>query len=551
MRRSMQEDGMASRTEAGFSTAVESQAAPWTETTRLLCAAAYTEATFAQEVVDELLEEDHRAVEVPPGVDPAPVLRHCVAASALKRRRDRWLAATLVVLVVVSLVTGSSYALFWLQGWAVVGYFLSRTPRRPARLQRTRRLVRWWLGSGYVVSLIALTVRGFVEPASAAGALCVLLAWGIVVYDLWYATYEIVKRQLDRRTFDPGDAPEVASPDLARRIDEIADRKAGNLTVYSGFLPFAGAGIDLGGWSFVVDLRKGREEAGNRLTPQPLEPLALYEGVDEGLRELRMPNLTIEDRAYVNGTDIRDDPVLLPSPLARPVSRLPDLELRLLMHAPGHRVRHYRCMRVTGWGGELVLSLYLRFEVAHGRMFCELSSFLLTPLKSELHRSDRLPPEPEPQDVLRLAWRSLILMPVLSLRAPFALLRPSWRERRRAKQLQLVERDAFFDYGATENVLERVRLGDYARYFQMLDKEMYAKVLERAILDAIVDVLDAHDIDAGELVERRSTIINNGLMIQGGSVEAENVAVGTGAGIFSRAPDEATAAAASRAGGKT
>jgi hypothetical protein len=223
-------------------------------------------------------------------------------------------------------------------------------------------------------------------------------------------------------------------------------------------------------------------------------------------------------------------------------------ELQRLMVAPTHRVRHYTCVRVTDWGGELVLSQYLRFEVANGRLFCELSRFLLLPLNAEMHRSDGLPVEPGTEDMLRLAWRALVLTPILLLRSPYAVaLRPRLRERRRAKQRRDVERDFFFDYGAAETVLDRVRARDYTRYFQMLDKEMYAKVLERAILDAVVGVLEAHDIDPGELVERRSMLVNNGLMVHGG-VKAENVAVGTGAAIQTKTTAGSTTPLAGGAG---
>jgi hypothetical protein len=67
-------------TEAGAEAAAEAEIAPWTETTRLLCAAAYTEGTFAQEVVEQIVEDDYRAVEMPPNVDPLPVIKHCLAA---------------------------------------------------------------------------------------------------------------------------------------------------------------------------------------------------------------------------------------------------------------------------------------------------------------------------------------------------------------------------------------------------------------------------------------------------------------------------------------
>lgn len=462
--------------DAAVDATTKSEATRWTETTRLLCAAAYTNGTFAQEVVEEILEEEHRAVDIPPGVDAGPVIRHCLAALGQKTLRDRILAADVLATVVLTLVTRS-------------GLFL---------------------------------VLGF------------LLAWGTVAYDLWSATFRVVTKRLNKSTFDPDEAPPVANAEHARRAEELAERQAGNVTVYSGFLPFAGSGFDLGGWSFVIDLRKGKDHGGTRLPPRPVEPMDLYAGVERELGALGMSNLTIEDRAFVNGTDVRGDPALLASPTDRPASSVDDAAMQQFVIAPTHRVRHYKCIRVIDWRGELVLSLFLRFGVANGRLFCELSRFLLAPLKPEMHLSDGMPSEPEFEDVVSLVGKSLAATPALSLRSLSVVMRPFRGHRESAKLLKRIKRDAFFDYGAATTVLDRARSSNYSRYFQLLDKQMYDKMLERTILDAIIDVLDMHNVDTEELVERRSTIINNGIMVPGGTVTAENIAVGASARIANR-----------------
>jgi hypothetical protein len=509
--------------EVGQEAAAESEAARPTETTRLLCAAAYIEPTFAQEVVEEFVEEEYRAVAVPPGVDPGPVIKHCLAALAKKRQRDWVLAVTLLLAVVITLAVGTLVVIVRAVAaivWVILSYWLF------ASFGHRRLLGRVFaINFGFaVLGLVFLSGIGFLVGF--------LVAWATVAYDLWSAIYGFVTKKLSARSFDPADAPPVANSELARRTEEIVERHGGNLIVYSGFPPFASSGVDLGGWSFVVDLRKGKEVMGQRGEPEPVKPPEVYAGVERGLGELGMTKLTIEDRAFVNGTDIRDDRDLLPSPVAQPSSNLPVAELRRLMIEPTHRVRHYTCIRVTDWRGQIVLSLYVRFAVANGRLFCELSRVLLLPLKPELHRSDGISAELELRDVMWLIWRSFVRTPVLWLRSPFAVVRPLLRQRRRAKLLKHVKRNAFFDYGARVTALDRARFRDYTRYFQRLDKTMYVKVLERTILDSVVDVLDEHGIDTDELAERRSTIINNGIMAP--AVHAQNIAVGPGAQILNR-----------------
>lgn len=363
-----------------------------------------------------------------------------------------------------------------------------------------------------------------------------IVAWATVAYDLWNSTYGIAKKRLSRSTFDPADAPAVVDSKLARRMDDIVARNGGNLTVYSGFDPFTGSGINVGGWSFVVDLRHGKEdgETGRRRQPDPLEPVELYAAVERALREFDMNNLTIENRVFVNGADICDDRALLPSPIGQPTSRVNDADLRQLMTTSTHRVRHYMCIRVIDWRGELVLSLFVRFVVTNGRLFCELSRVLLTPIKPELHSVDRIPPRPELKDLLWLARRSLTSTLPLWLRSPAVVLPPVLRQWRwRAKLRKSVERDASFDYGTAINVLDTACSDDYSRYFQRLDHDMHVNALEHAILDTVVRVLDDHNIEVAEVADRTSTIINHGIMA-GGAVNAENVAVGANAGIVQR-----------------
>jgi hypothetical protein len=459
-------------------------AGEWTEVTRLMCASAYLDGTFAQDVVDEVLHEHHRAVHIPPGIDIATVAKHCLAACRQKVVRDVLLTADLLLALVLAVVGESAL-------WLVVGF---------------------------------------------------VLAWAIVLWDVWSATYQVVVKRLNPLVFGSHAAPEPADPRLARRIAELSAEQNGNLTVYSGFLPFSGAGLRAGGWSFVVDLRKGKEALGQRVDPVAPTVIELYSGVRRTLATLGMANVQVKDRLFVSGSDIREDRTLLPDPLRRPLSRVDPSLMGHYVTSPTHRIRHYQCTEIVDWRGELVVSLFLRFAVHSGRMFCELSKFVLVPLKEEFHRLDHLGSALRPGDVMSMVSRSLFITPGLSLRAPKVVLRPFKHSRELADSTKRVEDDPFFDYGAPVTVLDRARSNGYRRYFQMLDKEMYVKVLERTVLDTIVEILDEHGVDTAELTESRSTIINNGIMMPQGTMQAESVAVGTGASILNRVRSAATSA---------
>jgi hypothetical protein len=86
-----------------------------------------------------------------------------------------------------------------------------------------------------------------------------------------------------------------------------------------------------------------------------------------------------------------------------------------------------------------------------------------------------------------------------------------------------------FDYGAKISIRESATSTEYRRYFQKLDKEMNFKVIERRILDSIVEFLDSKNIDTSDLQNRQQWILNEGVIVSGGSIEAESVALGKGA----------------------
>lgn len=448
----------------------------WSEATRLMCAAAYLDGTFAQDIVDEILHEDHRAVQIPPGVDITPVAKHCLAALRQKTIRDVVLCLDGVFAIVALLGLGS-------------------------------------------FSLLIVTF---------------LLAWAIVFWDMWISTFSVVVKRLNANVFSPQDAPAPLDSRMTRRIEELAATQQGNTTIYSGFLPFVGAGFEVGGWSFVVDLSKPKSGLGAGHTPTPVEPTEMYRAIGDAVRALAIPGLTVEDRLYVQGTDIRGDLELLASPVARPASSVSQAVLDSLIGVSTHRVRHYQCIRVIDWRGELVVSLYLRCPIQSGRMFCEYNNFLLTPVKEELHRADGLTARIELRYVTSIFRRSGLATIGLWLRSPSVIFKPLTRSRDVSRERREVERNPLFDHGAPPTALDRVRSTHYRRFFQRVDKEMYVKLLERVILDKIIEVLSQHGIDTSVIDESRATIINNGVMTGGGSVTADNLAVGQNAGIITK-----------------
>jgi hypothetical protein len=447
------------------------------ESTRYLCAAAYLDRGFANQVITKVLEEEHRAVAPSYGVDVVPVVRHCLTAERRRRLRDLALIGVVLVGGPVLLLAGASPA-------------------------------------GVVLRLL-------------------LLAWAVIFVESAVNRYEVLAARLLRDRFDPAAPQAPLTRRQARLLRELHENERGNVTVYSGFSPFVGCGLDQGGWSFALNAGKGRRDLHETLEPIPFEVEQLHDEVVSALRALGLRQVRIEDRLYVNGQDIRDDRRFLPDPFARPGAWADAETLDQFLHTPTQRVRHYTCIQVVDWQGELVLSIFFRCTKAGGNLFVEASYFLLPPLREEYHKIDNLRATPDLAGGAELALKAAVgTIPILVM-APFHVLAhltsglTRWQERRSMRRT--IRANPSFDYGATTSIRQSGMSTSYRRYFQRLDREMYVKTLEQRLLDAIIQFLDEHNVDVSDLVERQTTILNNGVMLSGGSIQAESLAVGTGA----------------------
>lgn len=472
-----------------------------TATTRYLCAAAYLDPAFADEVVDEVVDQEHRAIGTCHGVDLVPVVRHSLAARRRHALRN-WVLALLVGIVLI----GS-----------------------------------WVLDGGQITA--------FTLP---------LLFWAVVMTEGCAVRFGVIAGHLLPRNYDPARVSVQPTRQQQRRLAEIGHDQVGNLTVYSGFLPFVGAGVPLDPWSFAVNVGVGKEELGARREPKPFEVEELYDHVAEALAALSLPGLELEDRLYVNGRDVRDQgTVFFDETAERPRAAVPPEAVRASVRRPTHTVRHYKVVRVTDWQGELVWSMFLRFVKVADSLFIEGSDFLLLPVKERYHEIDGIRPVPTPYDLARVAATSLRTAAALYFLWPFFVARKAMRWFRSSSERRGLRRelrdDLFFDFGAAVSLREKASSGQYHRYFQRLDKEMYAKLLERRVLSLILEFLDDHDVDTSELVERQSVILNSGVMVSGGTLQADNLAVGERAVAMASRLGQAVrpgAPAAQPAGGK-
>jgi hypothetical protein len=439
--------------------------------TRYLSAGAYLSRAVRDMVFTHVINEKHRAIIASYGVDLATVAGHCLLARRRKMARDG-LICGLAILFLGSL----------------------------------------FLGVPLVTPLILLG------------------AWGVVVFDSYNTKFNILGARFGKKSFDPDRIQNQLKPSDKTKLAEIAALQKGNVVVYGGFSPFVGSGIEVGGWSFTTKVNKGKEEHGKRLTPMPVRPEEMHQALTRAIYDLGLDSVSVEDKLYVDGEEIRDDRTFLSHPLGRPYSTVDPATVRNFIANSTPAVRHYKCIQTISWKAELVLSIFVRFTKVKNNLFAEASYFLLTPLLEFYHQIDNLRPTPKFREVVDLLIQSAIKAPFMFLYSPavtlFNLLSPfiEWWAEKDARKA--IEEKPAFNYGAVTSIRERVTSDSYRRYFQKLDKEMHVKIIERQILDCITEFLESKNVDTSESNERKERIINYGVIVSGGSVQAQSIAAG-------------------------
>lgn len=444
------------------------------DATRYLCAAVELDSVLAERVIREIVDEEFKAPPSSPGVDLIRVLQHALAARGRQLVRDVTLTLLLFVLLVFIAV-----------------------------------------GLGVILTVII----GWV------------LAWLVVSVEQLVTTYGVVARELT-----PGGTgaapPPPAGSWAARRLEQLARRSGGNVTVAGAYNPFVGSGIPLEdeAWSFTIDI----ERAAEGHEAQPFTVHEIHDYVFDRLTRVGLAGVSLTEQVFVDGRDLRGDGRFLPNELAPPVPHVDVTLVRALTAAPEDHARTYMCLQVTGWRGQLVLSTFLRFVVTGKSLFIELSHSLLTPVLERYQEVDHLLPQPTLRQFLRITRQSFTHAPIGLFRAPFAVTRaifaPLRRSRHRSRQRREISTALRFNYGPMMSPREVVSDPRYQRYFQQLDKALYSKIVEKRLLEAIVSFLDEKGIDTHELIERQTTILNNGVYIAGrATVNAQSIAGGPAA----------------------
>jgi hypothetical protein len=443
--------------------------------TRYLCSSVYLDLGLRNKVL-ELFNEKYKCIAEPFGVDVLTLFKH--ALNAEKRQKSLYVKLFIfAILILISVFIGLFYN--------AIG-----------------------LPVAFVFFLITVAI----------------------LFRHLYTEETTILRDVFKESGDPDKIVNLDDEQL-RQLAKKKEQISEDLVYYDGFYPFVGSGIELENWSFTIDIDKGKRDFGLTLEPQDFTVSELNYFVRNTLNELEFINLTVTEKGYLNGKKIRNKEFVLPNILSHPKVKL-DNSLLKKIKSNSYDCRFYNQIAVYDWNDELILNIYLRFCKTKRSLFIEANYFLLTPVSDKYKRIDAVKQNFTFTDNLALFLQCFLGAPfyyLVSIGKILSMVSENGNSNRDRSLRKEVEENPNFNYGTSTSIRELVSQPHYDDMFQKLDKEMYAKTLEKRILSSIMDFLEQRNIDISEFKQREQSILNNGVIMTGGNMKAENMSVGKNA----------------------
>jgi hypothetical protein len=531
--------------------------APKNSATQHLCAANYLDRDFRNAVFDEVYARPDRAVAPNPGTDAVPVLRHLSRARTIDIVQQAILAVILLLLVCFFFMA-SFFLFFTLFIWAAIGLPVllaearSATPTGTISAAVVTR-VNWvrvgLIAVAVLVVLLLVTMffymrfaeamtndlgGGLAAPdadqpgsASVAAAGTESSVTGVFVLCLLLlaATPAVCGGLRAHHLMSiPGELEPAGTTDQRTHFIGLAQH-APVVTYHSGRAPFVGSGFPLATWQLAMTLRPADASAGGG-TAMTIDPVGLNRDVKARIEQLgadspvtrRLPGLALSDHVYVSGRDTAA-PVFHPHELRR--SGYPFETVEQVQADPTTPVRHYLRCTIDSWGGELITTVFLHCALQGETLYVEFTSCVLPPTPERYHVFGN--GVSKEQAVFLGVVRGIAALPFELLRSPFDAIREISRGVSGASRSGT--KVGAGDHGAVAGIRELGTDIYEQNYFQYRDSVKYIEILERQILDALLDYLRENNVDVSELDERANTIVNNGVINYG---KMQTAAAGAG-----------------------
>ncbi|MBR0959473.1 hypothetical protein [Bradyrhizobium japonicum] len=347
--------------------------------------------------------------------------------------------------------------------------------------------------------------------------------------------------------FNLATADELLSEGHAKELDFGVSPPNQRVIVHKNFNPFGSLGISTGKWAFTVDVGRPANTASGRAELLPISLSEIHSTLVSEIPKSDFGAITITDVIAVRGEDapilpmrpriIPTEDIVDEAPLSQqPRVNLDDIEISRVCERHPNLSRRYLLFHDVRWNGELILTHVVRTNLQGRTFYIETSRFVLTPPSKEFKAIDRKTFRYD-YDLFNLELgkflASAIASPLIAIAAAYNLFASItlWRSSNstiRSYNRSLKE-DPIYNYGSDESIRREMMDAQFDHFSQKADLDFAEKAFDQTIVELIFGYMEEHGVDISDLRNKVMTINNSGIIVQGGDVTAQAMAVGQGA----------------------
>ncbi|WP_329370338.1 hypothetical protein [Streptomyces sp. NBC_01483] len=345
---------------------------------------------FGRAVVDRMLGADRKPLIQSFGTEPQVVVEHCLAANRIRRERDNWLSAVMVLCGVLFLPG----LLVWLLVFQLRSMVAKQTNKRAGALGTTLLVA---FGALAVVFLVRMPFTGFWAWYARASVVLPVIGW------LW--AKQICERSAKdlRERWDsllsggglgakipeavPGSPGETAAERLRQALAALSAEQQSNSVFYAGPKGILGMGTRWGSWQLAEDLVPKDPD-------KEIHPFRSWDVVRNIHDKLRMLERGPLNTGGFPTPSIKHWVVSPIGENAKEVSRPGGTDVEaytIKSHAIqdicnkqqfGSGQRHYLGVQWTLWDGQLIITMLITVTVLHETLRIEVTGHALGPVHS-------------------------------------------------------------------------------------------------------------------------------------------------------------------------
>ncbi|WP_340032007.1 hypothetical protein NSQ20_05135 [Paenibacillus sp. FSL K6-1122] len=442
--------------------------------TRYLCAAAELDRKFRRDLLDQIVYNNYKFIPPCFGVDLTRIASHSLQA------RSRDLIGDGIISVSILWCFLSAIDRFGLLG--ILYAFVS--------------VLLWPLFFSYAIQVFQR------------------------IYSMW-----LVKNKLSKDNFNIEDNDySNLSPAMLKRIKALEEVKESNVIYYADYSPFVGSGNRISGWSFSAETKLRNTDKDEYIH---LNSSDLYTYIDSKMTDLNISTMKLHNGLYVDGSRIRNDKRFLEDEMSIPKNKVDAIDLQDFEAMQDDHIRFFKSVQVTGWESNFIFTTFFRISCSEQNLYLEVQNYLLHPLKKEFYEIDKQNKRIPTAFIIQSLFKSIIPAFISIVKSPANIITWLINLYASSKTNQVksqIKDNQLFNYGAEKSIREMAAANNLQNFFQKSDVEMYRKKIEQRLFQSIIQYLDEVNVDTSEFKARQETIINNGVMMTGGTLNAQNVA---------------------------